>query len=130
MPSPSPVPRPTDSELEILKVLWTCGPSTVQQVHDQLSSRRGTGYTTVLKLLQIMLGKGLVLRDEAQRQHIYRAAITEKNVQRRLTGEFLDRVFRGSATSLVQQALSARRASPEELREIRELLDNLEGGRK
>lgn len=119
-------PRPTESEFEILKVLWTQGACTVQQVHDVLGKSRGIGYTTVLKVLQIMLTKGLVRRDESQRQHIYAAAVTEASTRRSLVREFVDRVFSGSAESLVLHALAGRKTSPEELRQIRKLLDELE----
>ncbi|HZO89628.1 MAG TPA: BlaI/MecI/CopY family transcriptional regulator [Chthonomonadaceae bacterium] len=121
-------PRPTDAELSILRVLWRCGPSTVREVHEQLSRERPMVYTTVLKLLQIMTEKGLVTREDAGRAHIYQAAQSEEYAQRTLVGDLLDRVFGGSAQKLVLQALTARKASPEELAEIRKLLDELEGG--
>ncbi len=120
-------PRPTDAELTILRVLWQRGPSTVRQVVDQLSRDRPTGYTTVLKLLQIMTEKRLVLRDERQRSHVYRAALPEARTQRQLVGELLERAFGGSARKLVVQALAAKKASPAEIAEIRKLLDELEG---
>jgi predicted transcriptional regulator len=114
---------PTGAELQILRVLWRLGPATVREVHDALGPRRGTGYTTVLKLLQIMHQKGLVTRDEAERSHIYRARIGESVTQRRLLRDLADRAFGGSAASLVMQALSTEKASPEDLAEIRRLLD-------
>lgn len=120
-------PRPTDAELTILRVLWQRGRSTVRQVVDQLSRDRPTGYTTVLKLLQIMTEKQLVLRDERQRSHVYRAALPEARTQRQLVGELLERAFGGSARKLVVQALAAKKASPAEIAEIRKLLDELEG---
>ena len=120
-------PRPTDAELAILRVLWRHGPCTVRQVQERLSRTRRTGYTTVLKLLQIMSGKGLVDRDETHRTHVYRARQAEEKTQRQLVGDLLERAFGGSAQTLVMQALSAKRASPEELAEIRRLLDRLEG---
>ena len=114
---------PTGAELEILRVLWRSGPATVREVHDALGPRRRTGYTTVLKLLQIMHQKGLVARDEAERSHIYRARIGESVTQRRLLRDLADRAFGGSAASLVMQALSTEKAAPEDLAEIRRLLD-------
>ena len=123
------VPRPTDAELSILRVLWQRGPSTVREVREALARVKPTGYTTALKLLQIMIEKGLVRRDESQRSHVYRAQLTEEHTQRQLVGDLLDRAFGGSARKLVMQALSAKQASPEELAEIRELLDEIERGR-
>ena len=125
-----PPPRPTDAELSILRVLWTLGPSTVRDVHEQLNRRSPTGYTTVLKLLQIMTEKGLVVRDETERAHIYEARHSEQKTQRQLLGDLADRAFGGSAAKLVLQALSGRKTSAEELSAIRELLDRLEGGVK
>src|SRR5690242_4103133 len=119
--------KPTDAELAILRVLWHRGPSTVREVWEQLTKTQETGYTTVLKTMQIMLGKTLVERDEADRSHVYRAAVREEQTQRQLVGHFLDRVFAGSARQLVLQALSVKKASPEELAAIRKLLDELEG---
>jgi predicted transcriptional regulator len=123
-------PRPTDAELSILRVLWTLGPSTVRDVHEQLSRHSTTGYTTVLKLLQIMTEKGLVVRDETERAHIYEVRHSEQKTQRQLLGDLADRAFGGSAAKLVLQALSGRKTSAEELTAIRELLDRLEGGVK
>jgi predicted transcriptional regulator len=114
---------PTGAELQILRVLWRLGPATVREVHDALGPRRRTGYTTVLKLLQIMHQKGLVTRNEAERSHIYRARIGESVTQRRLLRDLAGRAFGGSAASLVMQALSTEKASPEDLAEIRRLLD-------
>src|SRR5213594_3013104 len=112
--------RPTDAELAILRVLWTRGPSTVRQVAEVMG--REAGYTTVLKLMQIMTEKRLVRRDEAERTHVYEAAYTEDQTQRHLVTDLLDRVFDGSAAKLVLQALAAGTASPEELAEIRRLI--------
>ena len=123
-------PKPTDAELAVLKVLWNRGQSTVREVWEQLGATQQTGYTTVLKTLQIMLAKGLVQRDEADRSHVYRPAIGQEQTQRQLVSHLLDRVFAGSARKLVMQALSVKRASPAELAAIRELLDELEGGKK
>jgi predicted transcriptional regulator len=118
--------KPTDAELAILRVLWTRGPSTVRQVAEALG--RETGYTTALKFLQIMTEKGLVVRDEADRTHIYEAAYTQHQTQRQLVTDLLDRAFDGSAAQLVLQALSTNKASPEELDEIRKLLATKSGG--
>jgi BlaI family penicillinase repressor len=118
--------RPTDAELEILTVLWTRGPSTVREVHEEIDSRRPTQYTTVLKQLQIMAGKNLVQRDEQQRAHVYTAAKTREWTQRQIAGDLLHRAFGGSARSMLMGALSARRASRDELTEIRQLLDEYE----
>ncbi|MDQ3918041.1 MAG: BlaI/MecI/CopY family transcriptional regulator [Acidobacteriota bacterium] len=124
------LPRPTDAELEILKVLWRRGPSTVREVFETLGEARGTGYTTVLKLMQIMASKGLVKRDEGERAHRYEAALAEDETQRRLVGELVQKAFDGSAKKLVLQALSSRRATADELAEIRRMLDELEGGKR
>jgi BlaI family penicillinase repressor len=119
----SGMPKPTDAELAILRVLWDRGPSTVRQVHDVLLRERPTAYTTALKLLQIMTEKGLVRRDETDRTHVYYARLSEEQTQRQLVRDLLDRAFGGSASKLVMQALAARRASPEELGEIRKLIE-------
>ena len=116
-------PRPTDAELAILRVLWQRGASTVRQVHDELLRVRPTAYTTALKLLQIMTEKGLVRRDETDRTHVYHARNSEEHTQRQLVRDLLDRAFGGSSSKLVLQALNARRASSEELSEIRKLID-------
>jgi predicted transcriptional regulator len=119
-------PRPTDAELAILRVIWERGPSTVREVQEELSRVTPTGYTTVLKLLQIMTEKGLVERDESQRTHVYRSRLPQEKTQRQLVRDLLDRAFSGSAQKLVMQALSVRKATPQELAEIRELLDRLQ----
>ena len=124
------LPRPTDGELAILRVLWTDGPGTVRDVHAKLQADRTVGYTTVLKLLQIMTEKGLVRRDESDRTHVYRAAASEDHTQKQLVRDLLDRAFGGSAQKLILQALSTRKASREELDQIRKLLDDLKGGSK
>ena len=125
MATTPPKSQPTNAELEILRVLWRRGPLTVRDVHEALSKERAVGYTTVLKLLQIMAEKGLVTRDESARSHVYAAAVSEETTQRRLVSDLLDRAFEGSAMGLVMQALAARPASPEELRKIRALIDEL-----
>ncbi len=122
---PDAPPRPTEAESAILAVLWARGPSTVRDVHEALPDR-GTGYTTVLKLMQIMAHKGLLVRDESRRSHVYAPAIEQGAMQRRWLDELLDRGFSGSTSALVLRALSSKRASAEELQEIRELLDRLE----
>ena len=124
------VPKPTDAELAILRVLWERGPSTVRQVHEQLARDRQAAYTTALKLLQIMTEKGLVERDERERTHIYRAKLSEDQTQRQLVRDLLDRAFGGSASKLVMQALATRRASADELREIRKVIDGVKGERE
>ena len=115
--------KPTDAELGILRVLWTRGPSTVRQVHDALNEERPTGYTTALKLLQIMADKGLVRRNEASRSHVYEAAASEDDTQRQLVGDLLDRAFDGAAGKLVLRALEDGRVTPDELAEIRRILN-------
>src|ERR671913_2104158 len=122
-----PLPRPTDGELAILRVLWARGPSTVRQVHDVLSRDRPTAYTTALKLLQIMTEKGLVRRDDSDRSHVYHARLTEEQTQRQLVRDLMDRAFGGSAAQLVFQALAGR-ASAEELSEIRKLIESRREG--
>jgi BlaI family penicillinase repressor len=125
--APNPIPKPTDSELEILQVLWQHGPSTVRFVNEELNRTKEVGYTTTLKLMQIMTEKKMVLPDKANRTHVYRALITEEDTQKELLGKFLDSAFRGSAHKLVMQALGNHQASPEELDQIRDLLNKLEG---
>jgi predicted transcriptional regulator len=120
------LPRPSEVELAILHVLWERGPSTVREVHGLVGKARRTGYTTVLKVMQIMAAKGMVERDVSSRSHVYRALLKRARTQRRLVSDLLHRVFRGSSRDLVMQALSARRASPDEIAEIRVLLDSLE----
>lgn len=122
------LPRPTDAELEILTVLWSRGPSTVRAVHETILTRRPSQYTTILKMMQIMAEKGLVRRDEQQRAHIYEAARPREWTQQQLAGDLLHRAFNGSASGLVLGALSARKASREDLDEIRRLLDDYEKG--
>src|ERR1043166_2990359 len=119
-------PRPTDAELAILRVLWERGPSSVRDVHDALSREQTTGYTTVLKLLQIMTEKGLVVRDESQRAHIYESRYSEQRTQRQLLADLMERAFGGSPAKLVMQALASKRTSVEELDAIREILDRME----
>jgi len=125
-----PPQKPTSSELEILRVLWSRGPSTVREVHDILSEKRAMGYTSVLKFLQIMTEKGLVRRNETQRAHVYQACLPAEQTKRQLAGDVLQRVFEGSASQLMMHALAGRRASQEEISELRRLLDEYERGRQ
>jgi BlaI family transcriptional regulator, penicillinase repressor len=120
--------RPTDAELNILQILWEQGPSTVRQVHKALTRSAATGYTTALKLLQIMMEKGLVVRDESERPQVYRPRLPREQTERQLVGDLLDREFGGSATRLVMQALAAKKASTAELAQIEKLLTRLEKG--
>ena len=122
-----PLQKPTVSELEILRVLWTRGPSTVREVHEELREKKSLGYTTVLKLLQIMTAKGTVRRNEEQRAHVYEACQPATETKRQLVGDVLERVFEGSASELLIHALEGRRTSKKELDELRRLLDEYEG---
>jgi predicted transcriptional regulator len=123
-------PRPTDAELDILHLLWDHGPSTVRQVHDRLERTKPSQYTTTLKLMQIMAEKGLLVRDESARSHVYRAGIEREQVQRQVAGYLLNRVFGGSARSLLMGALAARHATPEELDDLHKMLTDYEKSRK
>ena len=123
-------PRPTEAELEILRVLWERGPSTVRQVHEALAAARDTGYTTTLKLMQIMADKGLVTRDESSRTHIYTPRASQESTQRQLVTDLVARAFGGSAAELVLRALSSHTASDDELAEIRKLIDEEREGRR
>ncbi|MGV3538937.1 MAG: BlaI/MecI/CopY family transcriptional regulator [Rufibacter sp.] len=118
--------KPTDTELEILQILWQHGPCTVRTVNEAQNKVKETGYTTTLKLLQIMFEKNLVTRDEESRSHLYQAAVTEEATQQSLLNRFLDTTFRGSAMKLVMQALGNRKTTSEELDQIRNLLKKLE----
>jgi BlaI family transcriptional regulator, penicillinase repressor len=122
--------KPTASELEILRVLWTRGPSTVREVHESLSEKKDLGYTTVLKLLQIMTAKGTVRRNETQRAHVYESCLPAEQTKRQLAGDMLQRVFEGSASQLMMHALAGRKASPKEIEELRSMLDEYERSRK
>jgi BlaI family penicillinase repressor len=115
-------PVPSNAELEILRLLWRDGPKTVRDVHDTLKRDRDVGYTTVLKTMQVMAEKKLVSRNESERSHVYTAAVEEKSVKRRLVSDLLDKAIDGSAAQLVMQALSDKRATPEDLMMIRKLL--------
>ncbi|MBV6654692.1 MAG: BlaI/MecI/CopY family transcriptional regulator [Mameliella sp.] len=122
--------RPTESELEILQVLWENGPSTVRFVNDQLNKVREVGYTTTLKLMQIMADKGLAERDTSQRTHVYSPLVTEAETQKNLLTQFVDTTFRGSAMKLVMQALGNHSASEAELDEIKALIEDMESKQK
>jgi predicted transcriptional regulator len=126
MNTPQELPKPTDAELSILRVLWQRGASTVREVHEELNQQKPTGYTTVLKLLQIMTEKGLVLRNEEERAHIYQATQAQEIAQSRLMGDLVDQLFDGSAQKLVLHALSNHKATPAEMAEIRHLLEAME----
>jgi BlaI family penicillinase repressor len=123
---PKAPPKPTDAELEILHVLWQHGPATVRLVNEQLSQSREVGYTTTLKIMQLMLEKGLVQRDDEGRSHIYRAAVREQDTQGLLLDKFVEATFGGSALKLVMQALGHRKTSADELAQIRRLLNDIE----
>lgn len=118
----APLPKPTEAELSILRVIWTEGPSTVRVIRDELNRARPTKYTTVLKLLQIMTVKGLVWRDDEGRTHVYHTSQTETQTQRQLVRDLLDRAFGGSAAKLLQQALATTRASSAEVKEVERML--------
>ncbi|MDB6039897.1 MAG: hypothetical protein JWM99_3738 [Verrucomicrobiales bacterium] len=127
MPKPK-LPRPTDFEVSILHVLWKRGPSTVREVQEEIG--RGAGYTTVLKIMQLMAEKGLVMRDEAARTHVYRATKPAEETQKHLIRDLVDRAFSGSPMKLIMQALSAKTSSPEELAELRKMIDEVERKKK
>src|SRR5262249_29573217 len=126
MTNPKKLPKPTDAEYDILQILWDRGPSTVRVVHDDLSQTKPSQYTTTLKLMQVMAEKGLVERDETNRSHIYHPQITREQAQRQIAGHLLNRVFGGSARSLLVGALGAKRTSKKELAELRQLLEEHE----
>ena len=118
-------PKPTEAELELLRVLWDRGPSTVREIHEVVAGSKETGYTTTLKILQKMTDKGLVVRDESKRSHVYHAAAEAENTQRQLVTELIDKAFGGAAEKLVIQALSSRKVDPREIETLRKLLDEL-----
>jgi len=120
------LPHPTPAELEILQVLWRRGPSTVRDVFDEMSRSREVAYTTALKMLQIMTEKGLVSREAVGKGHVYTARLSEETTQRGMVDEFLERAFGGATQKLVLQAITSKKTTPEELAEIRRLLDSLE----
>jgi predicted transcriptional regulator len=118
--------KPTDSEVEILSVLWENGPATVREVHSKLIKLRDVGYTTTLKMMQIMFEKGLLVRDESQRSHIYRPRQKAETLQKNIVKDVISRVFSGATDKLVMQALSAKPTTPEQIAKIRQMLDQLE----
>lgn len=118
--------KPTESELEILRVLWEKGPSTVREVHEILEQSKDAGYTTTLKLMQIMHEKGLLARDTSSKTHIYSSAVSQENTQRQLLDKMIDTVFNGSASQLVLQALGNHKSSKEELEKIKQYLNDIE----
>jgi BlaI family transcriptional regulator, penicillinase repressor len=130
--SPRPVSRPTEAELELLQILWEKQPATVREIYNALNQERASGYTTVLKMLQIMTAKGLVVRDEANRAHVYRAAMKQDDMQSRLLKDLSVRLFSGSAAQLAMHALEMEPASSAELDEIRALIERkrVPGGSK
>ena len=119
-------PGPTERELAILKILWESGPSTVREINEQMNQQQKTGYTTTLKLMQIMVEKGILLRDKSDFRHVYKPAFSEEKTQKQLVGSLLERAFSGSAEKLVMRALSAKKVSAEELKKIRKILDEME----
>ncbi|GAA0551792.1 BlaI/MecI/CopY family transcriptional regulator [Chitinophaga japonensis] len=122
--------KPTESELEILRILWERGPSTVREVHEVLEKIKDAGYTTTLKIMQIMHEKGLLQRDTSSKTHIYAAVVSQENTQRQLLDKMIDTVFNGSASQLVLQALGNHKSSPEELEKIKAYLDEIEKQQK
>ena len=118
---------PTDRELMILGILWSRGPSTVREVHEAMNEEGDTGYTTTLKLMQIMTEKGLLVRDDSQFKHVFKPALSEERTQRQLVSDLLEKAFAGSAEKLVMRALSAKKVSAKELEGIRKMLDEFEG---
>ncbi len=126
---PADLPLPTSSELEILRVIWQRGPSTVREVYKTLEQEREIGYSTVLKFMQIMTDKGSLVRDETVRPQVYRAARPQRRIQQGIVRDLVSRAFGGSSASLAMHALSDKKASADERRQIRELLDAMEGGR-
>ena len=122
--SQSPL-KPTESELEILQVLWQRGTATVRDVHEELSATKDSGYTTTLKLMQIMFEKGLVIRDDSSKTHVYEANVSKEKTQQHMLGKMMNTLFEGSASQLVMQALGSKKPSKKEIDEIQQLLDKL-----
>lgn len=120
------VSGPTEKELDILAILWQQGPSTVRQINEEMNKQQRTGYTTTLKLMQIMTEKGLLVRDDSKFQHIFTPAVTEEKTQNQVVGDLLEKVFAGSAEKLVMRALSAKKVNPDELARIKKMLDEME----
>jgi predicted transcriptional regulator len=126
MPRPASL-QPTEVEMQILRILWDLGPSPVREIHNRLQADKDTNYSTTVKMLAVMLQKGLVKRDEKSQPHVYRPALTRAKTGKRLLDDLVEKVYDGSTMALVLQALSAGKATPEELDEIRRLLDEMEG---
>lgn len=126
MPRP-PSPQPTEVEMQILRILWDLGPSPVREIHRRLEAAKGTNYSTTVKMLSVMLQKGLVKRDEEAQPHVYRPALSRAKTGKRMLDDLIEKVYNGSAMSLVLQALSSGKATKEELDEVRRLLDQMEG---
>ena len=124
------LPKPTEGELEILRIIWEQGPSTVRVVNHHLSKVKEVGYTTTLKIMQIMAEKGLLERDTSGKTHIYRVAVSQQKTQQQLVNRVVEAAFGGSAMELVMQALGNKKSTSEEINEIRAFLDQLEGGKK
>ncbi|MBK8705170.1 MAG: BlaI/MecI/CopY family transcriptional regulator [Saprospiraceae bacterium] len=124
------IPKPTEAELEILQVLWQYGPSTVRFINDKLSEQREVGYTTTLKLMQIMVEKGILVRNTDSKIHVYRAVVGESDTQQQLLDKFVESTFRGAAMKMVMQALGNHKTSPAELDEIKALIDKIEKEQK
>ena len=119
--------QPTEVELQILRILWALGPSPVREIHSRLNAEKGTNYSTTVKMLSVMLEKGLVKRDEQASPHIYRPALTREKAGKRMLNDLIEKVYDGAAMNLVLQALSSTAATTEELAEVRRLLDQMEG---
>jgi len=126
MPRPASS-QPTEVEMQILRILWDLGPSPVREIHRRLEAAKGTNYSTTVKMLAVMLQKGLVKRDEEARPHVYRPALTRAKTGKRLLDDLIEKVYDGSTMSLVLQALSSEKATKEELDQIRRVLDQMEG---
>jgi predicted transcriptional regulator len=124
------IPKPTEAELEILGILWEHGPSTVRYVNDKLNEKKNVGYTTTLKMMQIMYEKKILKRDEKKRSHLYKTSLKEQETQKILLKNIMEKAFGGSAMKLVMQALGSHKASKQEIYQIRELLDKIERGEK
>ena len=126
MPRPTSA-QPTEVEMQILRILWDLGPSPVREIHRRLEAAKGTSYSTTVKMLAVMLQKGLVKRDEQAQPHVYRPALTRAKTGKRMLDDLIEKVYQGSAMSLVLQALSSGKATKEELDEVRRMLDQMEG---
>jgi BlaI family transcriptional regulator, penicillinase repressor len=124
------LPKPTEKELEILQILWEKGPAAVKDVHEALGGESTNGYTTILKMMQIMLEKGLVTRQKSGKLHLYEAMVTQQTAQQQILDKMINTVFKGSAMQLVMSALGNNKSTKDELQEIKRYLDQLEGGKK